>query len=309
MKMRTGNESYESALRCLTPALRAEAQRLGARDRARAEELRFRVGQPVTVTLPSGSWYLSGGRLFPFGDLSGLPVLTPSDLDALFASLCRYSVHAFQEQLRSGYVTVRGGHRAGLCGTAVVSGGRVTSLRQISSVNLRIARDVPGASEEVLEGWSPADGGLLLVGPPGSGKTTVLRDLVRQLPPRVERITLIDERGELAGMTEEGPALDVGPAADVLTGFPKAEGILTALRAQSPQLIVCDELGGGEDAAAIRAGVNAGVTFAASVHGRNWKETACRPQVRALLETGGFSRAAVLDPSRRGRLIGWEALT
>ena len=147
------SEGYESAIRCLPPALRAEAGRLDASARARAEELRFRVGQPLTVTLARRAYYLCAGVLRPFGDPSGLPRLTPQDLDALFGALCRYSVHAFAEQLRQGYVTVRGGHRAGFGGTAAVENGQVVSLRRASSVDLRIARDGPGAADGVLAGW------------------------------------------------------------------------------------------------------------------------------------------------------------
>ena len=256
--------------------------------RARATEIRMRAGQPVTLTLPEGPVTREAARL------------TGAQLAQILRALCEYSVHSYTEDIARGYVTLPGGHRAGVCGTAVVERGVVISVRDISSINLRVAREIHGAASDLYarlyqNGSLP---GLLISGAPGSGKTTLLRDLARRLSDAGRRVALIDERGELAGARGGTPCCAVGSNTDVLTGYPKGEGILLAIRSLAPEMILCDELGGEADAAALEAGFHTGVRFAATLHAGSVNEALARPVARRLLAGGAFDTIVQLEGPR-----------
>ena len=258
--------------------------------RARATEIRMRAGGPLTLTLPEGPM-----------PLEGCPRLTGAQLAQILRALCEYSVHSYIEDIARGYVTLPGGHRAGVCGAAVTEHGLVAAVRDISSINLRIAREIPGAASELCARLYPSGSlpGLLISGPPGSGKTTLLRDLARRLSDGMagpcRRVAIIDERGELAGAREGTPCCAVGANTDVLTGYPKGEGILLAIRSLAPEIILCDELGGEPDAAALEAGFHTGVRFVATIHAGSAGEALARPVARRLLSCGAFDYLVHLE--------------
>jgi len=290
-----GAKPFDQAIARLPDFLRPHLAALPEDLRTRATEIRMRAGSPVALTLPEGPRPLSLG-------------LTGAQLAQILRALCEYSVHSYTEDIARGYVTLPGGHRAGVCGTAVTengvhaaAGGVVTAVRDISSVNLRIAREIHGAAGELCSrlfrgGKLP---GLLVSGAPGSGKTTLLRDLARRLSDGMcgpcRRVAIIDERGELAGAREGTPCCAVGANTDVLTGYPKGEGILLAIRSLAPEIILCDELGGEADAAALEAGFHTGVRFVATIHAGSAKEALVRPVARRLLSCGAFDYIAHLE--------------
>lgn len=254
--------------------------------RTKATEIRMRAGAALSLTLPGGPHYITASqRVTPLWRNDCLR-LTAEQLAQILRSLCEFSVHSYTQDIARGYITLPGGHRAGLCGTAVLEHGQVSAVREISSVNLRIAREVPGAAAELCskiyaQKHLPST---LIAGPPGSGKTTLLRDLSRRLSDNHGlRVAVIDERGELAGVRNGMPCCHVGMNSDVLSGYPKGQGIMLALRSLAPQVIVCDELGGEEDVAALQAGMHAGVNFAATVHAGSIEEALARPVVQQLL--------------------------
>ncbi|MCL2531024.1 MAG: Flp pilus assembly complex ATPase component TadA [Oscillospiraceae bacterium] len=255
--------------------------------RAQVTEIRMRAGAALSLTLPSGPHYITASqRVTPLWRNDCLR-LTAEQLAQILRNLCEFSVHSYTQDIARGYITLPGGHRAGLCGTAVLEHGQVSAVREISSVNLRVAREVPGAAAELCnkiyaQGQLPS---VLIAGPPGSGKTTLLRDLSRRLSDNHGlRVAVIDERGELAGVRNGMPCCHVGMNADVLSGYPKGQGIILALRSLAPQVIICDELGGEEDVAALQAGMHAGVHFAATVHAGSLEEAMARPVVQPLLQ-------------------------
>ena len=229
----------------------------------RVQEVRLRRGQAVTLSTPIGERYLGQGGL------SSLPqkdtfICTADEIEACFLRLCDEAVYSHEWELQQGYLSAPGGIRVGVAGTAVTEGGHIRTVREVTSLCIRLPRPVPGCSaplrRRMLAGGYPVN--TLLVGPPSAGKTTLLRDLALGLAARGYRVTVVDERGELSG-----PCPLTG--CDVLLGYPKTEGIRRAVRCLAPDVIVFDELGDEAEAAAVAACARSGVAVAASLHGQD----------------------------------------
>lgn len=258
-------------------------------------ELRIRAGRPVQLVGLRGE-ACRGGEI------------CAEQVKALCCALAGHSLYAREEELREGYFTVEGGCRVGVCGQMSAQNGRPVGFLHISSVCVRIAREVPGAADAVMdalyEGGRPVSA--LVVSPPGLGKTTLLRDIARQLSDgaggrRGVKVGMADERGELAGMAGGQPTLDVGLRTDVMDGCPKAEGIAMLIRSMSPEVLVTDELGGPEDARAVAEAARCGVRVIASVHAGNEAEAVGRLNG---LDAGLFGRMILLgDETGRIRRI------
>ena len=284
MEQKTLCSAYRQAARVLPLRLQRQALTLGETDQEKAEELRLRAGWPMTVLLPEGERHLGG------------PPIESQELEQLLEISSQASVHAVLDQIRRGYLTIQGGHRIGLCGTAAMEGGEIRTLRGLSSASIRIARQVKGACAPVLDGLCP-EGRLtdtLILSPPGLGKTTLLRDLIRVvswgkgcLPLR---ISLADERGEVAALYRGVPQLEVGPRTDVVEGCPKAQGLMLLLRAMNPQVLAVDEITAPEDVAALETAAGCGVTLLATAHAAGREDLERRPVYRALLEKNLFRR-------------------
>lgn len=265
------------------------------------EELRIRAGRPVACQFEPEERWLGPSGWAP--EPGGALVAGPDTVAVAVELLSQQSRYAFDEQLRAGYITLPGGHRAGLTGRAVLEGGRVRTLAAPSGVNYRLARAVAGAADGLLR--AVASGRVrstLIVSPPRCGKTTVLRDLVRQLsdgvaaagiPPR--KVSVVDERSELAGCVAGVPQLPVGLRTDVLDGCPKAEGLLWVLRALSPEVVATDEIGRPEDGPAVAEALGAGVAVLATAHAADLGDLWRRPVLRGLVAGGAFERIALFS--------------
>ena len=297
-----GSHPVEVAEQAILPSrLRRIAMELPETDKKRAEEFRLRAGHCLSVLLPEGERSLEA-------------IVTTEELETLCDIAAEFSRYASIETLRQGFLPVRGGFRVGLCGSAVVKDGEVTNLKQISSAVIRISREQKGIAQAVAPRLF-RDGrfvSTLLLSPPGGGKTTLLRDLVRQLsqgegvPP--QRITLIDEREEIAVMYRGQPQMDVGPRTDVLSGCPKALAIPMALRAMNPQIIAVDEITVREDLRAISQAAGCGVALLATIHAANVEELQAKPLYQELLAGRVFRQAVLIRTGPEGRLYAVENL-
>ncbi len=282
-------KAFEEAAALLPPDLRREALSLPPLVKRRVEELRLRLGRPPTAVI--------GGDELP---LSGRPV-EGRDLDLTVEIATQASAHTALESVRQGYITVRGGHRIGLCGSAWTEGDQVRNLRRLSSLNIRVAHALPGCGEGVLPALFQGEvfQNTLLIAPPGGGKTTLLRDLVRLLSDGAVgaplRVGLCDERGEVAALWEGAPQFDVGGRTDVLEGCPKAQGLLMLLRGMNPQVLCCDEITAPADCEALAQCGNCGVKLLSTVHARDRDDLLRKHLYRDLLARGLFEKLVILD--------------
>lgn len=299
MTQRQEEERFLEVAALLPPRLRQGLEGLSGTETAQVEELRLLTGRDLTVVGPWGERVPSGCR--------GMTVES-CDLMLTLEVATRASAHTALEQVRSGFVTVGGGHRIGICGSAVMENGAVRNLKQVSSLSIRVARQVLGISAPVLARLT-ARGRLestLILSPPGGGKTTLLRDLIRAVSngegAQPMRVGVADERGELAGMYQGRAQMEVGAHTDVMDGCPKGVALLMLLRGMNPQVLAADEITAPEDCAALEMAANCGVTLLATAHGERLEDLRERRLYRELLDKGIFRRLVTVSAKSGRRL-------
>ncbi len=261
----------------------------------KTQEIHMRTGKPLVLYCGEESFYVKGNGAAVKYVTEDIVRLFEEDIDECFQSICRYSVYTRQDEIKNGFVTMKGGNRAGICGTAVYEKDSLTSIRNIYSINVRISKEVRGVSREFFRLTGNVVRGTLICGAPCSGKTTMLRDIARVISQeKGMKVSVIDERGEIGGGLGGELCNDVG-FCDIFSGYKKTDGMMQAIRCMSPDVIICDEIGSEEEACCVSEALNSGVTVIAAVHCHNIKEFLQKPQTMRLAQTSAFEYAVFLS--------------
>ena len=273
----------------------------------KVSELRLRCASPVVVALGGRSFYLTPEGLSH--NVADAIVVGRSDLETIIHKASDYSLYAVNEQLKRGFITIRGGVRLGITGEVVVENGEVSTIKNIQSINVRVPHEIRGCSYKILpyifSQTEPYK--TLIISPPGAGKTTMLRDLAWQLCDKyhLPNVLVLDERGEIAANYQGENQLDVGAFTDVITGCSKSYGFENGIRSMRPDVIICDEIATREDIEMLRAATRSGVCVFASVHARGIEDIRTKPIFRELIDEMVFDRYVVLATRESaGNIVG-----
>lgn len=259
------------------------------------QEIRIKANKPIIVNLSNKEVILDR-------------IATTNDLKQILVRISNYSLYAYEEEIKQGYITIKGGHRIGMAGECVISQGEVKTIRNISSINIRVCREVKGSSNEIMKFIVSKDRvyNTLIISPPKCGKTTILRDIARNISNGMpmnnltgKKVSIIDERSEIASCFNGIPQLDVGIRSDILDNCFKKDGMIMAIRSLSPEVLICDEIGTDGDIEALNMAFNSGVNIVVTIHGYNIDDVYKRNVFKDLLEKSILERIVVLS-SRRG---------
>lgn len=268
------------------------------------EEIRLRQNGPLMLVLAPGDCFITPqGRITSIS--SQAYFVTGDDLKRTLQQMTSCSIYSLEEELRRGFLTLPGGHRVGLTGKTVLERGRVRLLKHITGLNLRIARELPGVADKVIpfliDEKRKTIYHSLIVSPPQGGKTTLLRDLIRQISWGVPslglpglKVGVVDERSEIGGCCAGVPQVDLGPRTDILDGCPKAEGMMMLIRSMSPRVIATDEIGRREDVEALEEALHGGVKLLTTAHGYSLDSLKGRPILSHILAKEIFERILFL---------------
>lgn len=273
----------------------------------RIEEIRLRNAGPLIISYEGKDFFIrSDGGISQYLDQAF--IVQEKHIQSTFQLISNYSLYAYEEEIRNGYITIKGGHRVGIGGKIVYGPKGIERIKDISSLNIRLAREKKRISDHIMkylvndfEGFYNT----LIISAPQCGKTTLLRDIVRNLSngyggmnKQGFKISIVDERSEIAGMYKGRPQKDIGIRTDILDGCLKSDGIIMTIRSMSPDIIAVDEIGGAKDIEAIHEALRAGIKLIATIHGSSFEEVQEKASMKGLFKEKIFDRFIVLDRSK-----------
>ena len=273
------------------------------------EEIRLRSQKPLILNANNKDYFYNEKENDLALNMDNPYIVTREDIEQTFQIICKYSIHTFMDDITKGFITLRGGHRVGIVGKAIVESGQVKNIKHISSLNIRISREIIGCSDKILDHIISSNNQVnntLIISPPQCGKTTLVRDIVRNLSNgnkkygfRGMKVALIDERNEIGGSYLGVPQMDVGIRTDIIETCPKDIGIMMLLRSMSPNIIVTDEIGTEREVKALYTALNGGVSLITTVHGDSIEDIQGRKELSRLLDKELFKKVIILS-ARKG---------
>jgi stage III sporulation protein AA len=297
----------EEILKYFSINIRIEIERFLNQTNVELEEIRIRANKPISLKLSTREKNYENNYIEVLNY-----IVTAQEILDIFSRVCENSVYSYKKQICEGFITIKGGHRVGITGNCVFENGQVININYISSLNFRIAREEKGCSLELLKYIIDVQNksvyNTLIVSKPGCGKTTMLRDIIRNISNGIPGVTkgktcgVIDERGEIAAMYKGVPQNDVGILTDVLDNVSKSNGMTMLVRSMSPEVIFCDEIGSKEDVDAINYAVCSGIKGIFTAHGGDLEDLLLNKQLFELLQKFIIERIVFLSPTYRGFL-------
>lgn len=291
-------DNFNNIISYISPRIQMYLKKMSEPMIENIQEIRIRSDRPIVIVTSMGSSFLTMSGKTSYIYSSNCVISSENEIIDTVSKMCGYSMHSHYEDIINGYITLPNGARVGICGTAVYEKEHVKSIKNINSINIRIPRTVQGVSEPIFnEVYKGKLKNLLIVGPPSSGKTTMLRDLAFQLSSgrmgKYYKICVVDERKEI--FPSQFDIKTLGPNTDVLLGFPKGKGISMAVRTLSPDVIICDEIGTADEAAEVLNGVNSGTKFALSIHADSVEELKNKKVFRDFFELNVIDKILFLS--------------
>ena len=237
-------------------------------------EIRIRVNKPILIYYDNEEYFINiknGLVKYP----EDAYMITIDEVKESLQYICNYSLYAYENEIKKGFISVKGGNRIGICGKVISENGCIKNIRNISSINIRIAKEIKGCADELMKYIYNEKNNIantLIISPPGCGKTTMLRDMIRQISTMGKTVGVVDERCEIGACEFGIPGNDLGLRTDILDACPKSEGIMMLIRSMSPKVIAVDEIGSREEEKAIQYGIHSGCSFISTIHADSIEE-------------------------------------